>query len=374
MKFKNAVILGEDFTFRKGGFTVENGLFTAFEEDGEGIDLEGSYVIPGLIDIHFHGNSGKDFSVTDFEGLQQIAAYLARKGITSFAPASMTMPESVLEKAYRIAADFRAKQPPKVARIAGINMEGPYFSKEKKGAQAEEYLQLPDADMVERLNAASGGLLKIVCIAPELPGALAFIEKISSRFTVSLAHTNADYDIARRAILAGARQLTHLFNAMPPFLHRQPGVIGAGAEANQVMAELICDGAHVHESAVRGAFAMFSPDRIILISDALSCLGMPEGAYESGGQKIFMKNGAAVLSDGITFAGSTTDLFQCMRKAISFGIRPEDAIKAASANPAKAIGVFEQAGSIAAGKQADFVVCDKAFNLEKCYIGGELIG
>lgn len=370
MKFKNAVILGDDFTFRKGGFTVDNGLFSNFEEAESGIDLEGRYVIPGLIDIHFHGNSGEDFSVTDFNGLTKIAASLARRGVTSFAPASMTMPEAVLMKAYRNAAEFHAKQPEGVARLAGINMEGPYFSKEKKGAQAEEHLMLPDAGMVERLDQASGGLLKIVCIAPELPGALEFIEKISSRFTVSLAHTNADYDIAKMAIDAGARQLTHLFNAMPPLLHRQPGVIGAGAEAHQVMAELICDGAHVHASAVRAAFAMFSADRIILISDALSCLGMPEGVYQSGGQKIFMKNGAAVLSDGVTFAGSTTDLYQCMRKAISFGIRAEDAIKAASANPAKAIGAIDKAGSIAVGKQADFVVCDKEFNLEACYIAG----
>ncbi|QOX64865.1 N-acetylglucosamine-6-phosphate deacetylase [Anoxybacterium hadale] len=370
MKFKNAIILGDDFTFRKGGFTVENGIFASFEETESGIDLEGRYVIPGLIDIHFHGNSGEDFSVTDFDGLTKIAASLARRGITSFAPASMTMPEAVLEKAYRNAAEFHAKQPAGISRLAGINMEGPYFSKEKKGAQAEEYLMLPDVHMVERLDKASGGLLKIVCIAPELPGALDFIEKISSRFTVSLAHTNADYEIAKMAINAGARQLTHLFNAMPPLLHRQPGVIGAGAEAHQVMAELICDGAHVHESAVRAAFAMFSADRIILISDALSCLGMPEGIYESGGQKILMKNGAAVLSDGVTFAGSTTDLYKCMQKAISFGIRAEDAIKAASANPAKAIREEDRVGSIAVGKQADFVVCDKNFNLQECYIDG----
>ena len=373
MKFKNAVILGQDFTFQKGGFTVENGVFSSFEETDEGIDLEGQYVIPGLIDVHFHGNSGEDFSVTDFEGLKRIASYLARNGVTSFAPASMTMPEEVLEKAYRNAAKFSAAAIEGTARIIGINMEGPFFSREKKGAQAEEYLMLPDVDMVERLNATSEGLLKIVCIAPELPGAIEFIEKISPRFTVSLAHTAADYDTAKKAIEAGAKQVTHLFNAMPPLLHRQPGVIGAAAEADQVMAELICDGVHVHESAVRAAFSVFSPDRIILISDALSCLGMAEGVYESGGQKIFMKNGAAVLSDGVTFAGSTTGLFEGMRRAISFGVKAEHAIKAASANPAKAVGAFDRVGSIAVGKQADFIICNKDFAMESCYIGGRKI-
>lgn len=370
MKFKNAVICHDDFTFRTGGFTVSNGMFGSFEEDPDGIDLNGDYVIPGLIDVHFHGNSGEDFSVTDLEGLTKIAGYLAKNGITSFAPASMTMPEATLKAAYENAVRFRDLQTPGTARILGINMEGPYFSREKKGAQAGEHLMLPDHDMFERLFQASDGMLKIVCIAPELPGAIEFIEKIKDRCTVSIAHTAADYETAKKAIDAGATQVTHLYNAMKPFLHREPGVVGAAAEAKQVLAELICDGVHIHESVIRATFAMFSAERIILVSDSLSCLGMPEGAYESGGQKIYMKNGAAVLEDGVTFAGSTTNLFQCMRKAISFGIRPEDAIRAASFNPARALKADKKTGSITPGKSADFVVCDKNFNIKKCYIGG----
>jgi N-acetylglucosamine-6-phosphate deacetylase len=306
MKFKNAVICHDDFAFQAGGFTVNNGAFESFEEDGDGIDLNGDYVIPGLIDVHFHGNSGEDFSTTDLEGLTKIARYLAKNGITSFAPASMTMPEDILKPAYENAVRFRDLQPPGTARILGINMEGPFFSREKKGAQAEEYLMLPDYAMFERLYKASDGLLKIVCVAPELPDALEFIERVKDRCTVSLAHTAADYETAKKAIAAGATQVTHLYNAMMPFLHRAPGVVGAAAESKQVLAELICDGVHIHESVIRATFAMFSAERIILVSDSLLCLGMPEGVYESGGQKIFMKNGAAVLEDGVTFAGSTT--------------------------------------------------------------------
>lgn len=369
MKFKNAVICHDDFTFKAGGFTLNGGVFGSFEEDIDGIDLGGDYVIPGLIDVHFHGNSGEDFSVTDLRGLTKIAGYLAKNGITSFAPASMTMPEAILKPAYENAVRFRDLQPTGTARILGINMEGPFFSRTKKGAQAEEHLMLPDYAMFERLYQASDGLLKIVCIAPELPGALAFIQKVKERCTVSVAHTAADYETAKEAFAAGATQVTHLFNAMMPFLHRAPGVVGAAAESKQVLAELICDGVHVHESVIRAAFAMFSAERIILVSDSLSCLGMPEGVYESGGQKIYVRMGAATLEDG-TFAGSTTNLFQCMRKAISFGIRPEDAIRAASLNPARALNADKKTGSISLGKTADFVICDKDFNIKKCYVGG----
>lgn len=371
MNFKNAVICHDDFTFRSGGLTVNEGVFQSFEEAKDGIDLQGNYVIPGLIDVHFHGNSGEDFSVTDLAGLTKIAGYLAKHGITSFAPASMTMPEEVLKTAYENAVQFRDKQPEGAARILGINMEGPYFSREKKGAQAEEHLMMPDYAMFERLYKASGGLLKIVCVAPELPGAMDFIKKVKDRCTVSIAHTAADYETAVRAIAAGATQVTHLYNAMQPFLHRAPGVIGAAAESNQVLAELICDGAHIHESVIRATFSMFSARRVILVSDSLSCLGMPEGVYESGGQKIHMKKGAAVLEDGVTFAGSTTNLFDCMRKAISFGIKAEDAIRAATINPSRALRAEDKVGSITPGKSADFVICGKDFNLIECYIGGK---
>ncbi len=373
MKFRNAVILGDDFTFRNGGFTVREGVFQSFDEDQKGMDLQGAYVIPGLIDLHLHGGMGEDFSFTDDSGLTGIAGYLARNGVTSFAPASMTLPEATLNKAYKNAVRFRGQQAEGTARLLGINMEGPYFSHEKKGAHEEEYILSPDYSMFRRLYQASGGLLKIVCIAPELPEALEFIEKAKDLCTVSIAHTTADYDTAKNAIAAGATQVTHLYNGMMPFLHRAPGVIGAAAESQGVRAELICDGVHIHESVIRATFSMFTAERIILISDSHPCLGMPEGPCEAGGQKYHIKNGVAVLEDGVTIAGSTNNLFQCMRKAVSFGIKPQDAIRAATINPARALKADKMVGSIALGKYADFVVCGPDFTIKQCYVGGKLV-
>lgn len=373
MKFKNAVIYGDDCQFRRGGFATENGLFQSFADAPDAVDLGGAYVLPGLIDIHIHGAMGEDFSDAEHTGLTKIAEYLAANGITSFAPASMTMPVDKLLSACQAAVNFHKLQPSGVARIMGINLEGPFLSREKRGAQSEEHLVLPDRELFEWLFQAGGGLLKIVCIAPELPGALDLIQLIRRRCTVSMAHTAADYETAKKAIASGVTQVTHLFNGMPPLLHRAPGVIGAAAESASVSAELICDGYHVHESVIRAAFTLFSPERIILISDALSCLGMPDGIYGCGGQTIRKKNGFAVLEDGVTFAGSSANLHQCMKKAISFGIKPEDAIRAATINPARAIGADDEIGSISPGKWADYLICDKEFNIKQCYIGGKLV-
>lgn len=373
LKFRNAVICHDDFTLRTGSFQAGKGVFTSFEEAADSIDLQGAYVIPGLIDIHIHGCAGGDFSTTSLSGLMKIAEYLGRNGITSFVPTSMTLPEETLKTAFETAVKYHELKLSGTARLLGIHMEGPFLSPEKNGAQAPEHLRLPDLEMVERLYEASKGLLKIVCIAPELPGAMDFIRRFKDQCRVSVGHTNADYTSATKAFKAGALQVTHLYNGMLPFLHRAPGVVGAAADSEQVSVELICDGYHVHESVIRAAFSMFSDDRIILVSDSLSCLGMPEGVYESGGMKVCRKNGFAVLDDGVTFAGSDTNLFQCMRKAISFGIRPEHAIKAATINPAKAVGADDRVGSISLGKAADFVVCDRDFNIRQCYIGGNRV-
>ncbi len=373
MKIINGKVFCPNFAFHKRDVHVRNGYFAHKAEDSIVLDAEGCYVLPGMIDVHLHGNSGYDFSNGDEEGLDRISEYLALHGITSFVITSMTLPYETLKKAYKNAADFKKKERTDTARLLGINMEGPFFSAEKKGAQAEQYLRLPDIEMVKRLNEAAEGLLRIACIAPELPGAMEFIREISKLCTVSVAHTAAEYDTAVKAFKEGAAQLTHLFNAMPPLLHRSPGVIGAAAETKNVKAELICDGIHVHESAVRAAFQMFGADRILLISDSLCVCGGDEKAYEFGGHLISVKDGAAVLEDGVTLAGSATDLFSCVKKAMDFGIVPEDAIRAATWNPAEAIGALDYVGSIEEGKLADFLICDKDFSLKAVYIGGNLV-
>ena len=267
---------------------------------------------------------------------------------------------------------LKKEQPAGCARIMGIQMEGPFFSEKKKGAQNGAYLRNPDFDAFLKLYEGCEGLVRIADVAPELPGAAEFVEKAKAYCTVSVAHTDANYDEAKAAFDAGATHLTHLYNAMPGIHHRNPGVIPAAVENSAVRAELICDGLHVHPASVRLAFSMFGAKRMVLISDSLRCCGMPDGQYELGGQDVFLKGGVARLADG-TIAGSATNLFQCMQKAISFGIAPEDAVRAASWNPACAIGAEKEIGSIEEGKLADFVVCGEDFSIQQVYIGGEAL-
>lgn len=372
MNFKNAMLYTEEFRFVPGAFSVEDGKFANVlgEPQADAVDLHGAYVIPGLIDVHNHGNSGADFSDGDYDGLVKMAEYLARNGVTSFAPASMTLPYDVLAKAFATARRLADEAPEGASALRGIQMEGPFFSEKKKGAQNGAYLRDPDFAAFSKLYHDCGGLVRIVDVAPELPGACEFIRQAKELCTVSIAHTDANYDEARAAVEAGVTHLTHLFNAMPALHHRKPGVIGAAAEADQVSAEIISDGQHIHPSAVRLAFRLFGAERMVLISDALRCCGMPDGEYELGGQAVFLKGGIARLADG-TIAGSATNLYDCMLRAISFGIAKEDAVRAATWNPARQIGCLDVVGSIADGKRADFVVCDENLTRKAVWLAGK---
>lgn len=376
MFYKNARIFCEDQTFRTGAFEVtEEGTFGRILPESvpaDAIDLRGATVIPGLVDVHIHGAMGSDFSDGDYEGLVSMCRYLAEEGITSVAPASMTLPYDVLEKAFANGRKVADDRPDGCARLVGAQMEGPYFSEKKKGAQNGAYLKTPDFEGFKALYDGCNGLIRIVDLAPELPGAEEFIEKAKKLCTVSVAHTDAGYDDAAMAFKAGATHLTHLYNAMPPIHHRNPGVIPAAAENKNVRAELICDGLHAHPSSVRLAFTMFGADRIVLVSDALRCCGLPDGEYELGGQSAFLKGGIAKLADG-TIAGSATNLFKCMRLAMEFGIPEENAVRAASYNPACALGLQDKIGTISTGKHADFVVCSADYAEKTVYIGGKAI-
>ena len=376
MFYKNARIFCSDFQFRIGGFEVtEDGKFGAVLSESipaDAIDLGGATVIPGLCDVHNHGNSGEDFSDGNYDGLVKIARYLAKEGVTAFAPASMTLPYDVLEKAFATGKKLADAQPADCSRIMGIQMEGPYFSEKKKGAQNGAYLKTPDYEGFKKLYDSCDGLVRIVDLAPELAGSAEFVEKASKLCTVSVAHTDSDYDHAKAAFDAGATHLTHLYNGMPGIHHRNPGVIPAAAENPHVRAEIICDGLHIHPASVRLAFAMFGAERMIIISDALRCCGMPDGEYELGGQQVFLAGGIAKLSDG-TIAGSATNLFECMRRAMTFGIPEEDAVRAASYNPACSLGAENKIGSIETGKFADFIVCNRDYSEKTVYLGGKAI-
>ena len=370
MRYENGWIFA-DGRFVRGGFSVENGRFAHVLEDvpGPAEDLDGALVIPGLVDIHVHGCAGADFSDGDYAGLVRMARYLARRGVTSFAPASMTLPYDALDKAFRAAARLRREGLADGARLMGIQMEGPFLSREKRGSQNPAYLRLPDWDRFLRLYNAAEGLLRIVDVAPELPGAVEFTRCASEKCRVSVAHTAAGYDQAAAVFDAGATHLTHLFNAMSGIHHRHPGPIGAASERENVTAELICDGIHVHPSAVRMAFRLF-PGRICLISDALRCCGMADGSYSLGGQEILLSGGVARLTGG-AIAGSAADLYQCMRRAVSFGIPREQAVWAATALPAQVIGRESETGAIADGRAADFVICGGELEPEAVYLDGK---
>lgn len=370
MRYENGWIFA-DGRFVRGGFSVENGRFAHVLEDvpGPAEDLDGALVIPGLVDIHVHGCAGADFSDGDYAGLVRMARYLARRGVTSFAPASMTLPYDALDKAFHATARLRREGLADGARLMGIQMEGPFLSREKRGSQNPAYLRLPDWDRFLRLYDAAEGLLRIVDVAPELPGAVEFTRRASEKCRVSVAHTAAGYDQAAAVFDAGATHLTHLFNAMSGIHHRHPGPIGAASERENVTAELICDGIHVHPSAVRMAFRLF-PGRICLISDALRCCGMADGSYSLGGQEILLSGGVARLTGG-AIAGSAADLYQCMRRAVSFGIPREQAVWAATALPARVIGRESETGAIADGRAADFVICGGELEPEAVYLGGK---
>ena len=375
MFYTNARIF-VDGAFHLGAFEVVDGKFGAILPENvpaDAIDLGGATVIPGLIEVHSHGAAGYDFSDGDYEGLVEMAKFYLSCGVTSFAPASMTLPYDVLEKAFATARRIVDEQPEGCSRLRGIQMEGPYFSYAKRGAQNPDYLKNPDFEGFKALYEGCGGLVRIVDVAPELPGAAEFVEKASKLCTVSIAHTDSDYNHAKAAVDAGVTHLTHLYNAMPSIHHRNPGVIPAAVENEKVQAEIICDGYHIHPASVRLAFAMFK-NRMILVSDSGRCAGQPEGyQFDLGGQMAEIRGGVAKLVGSETIACSASNMWDCLRNTISWNVPEEEAVRAATYNPAKALGADDKIGSIETGKYADFVITNADYSEKRVFIGGKEI-
>lgn len=351
--------------FQKKDIYIDSGKsFCDEPEAGDGniIDAEGFYVIPGLVDIHTHGCMGHDFCDADENGLRAIAAYQHNTGVTSFLPTSMTLPEERLARIF--AAAGSVPDDGLHAWVAGINMEGPFVAMEKRGAQNPAYVMDPHEEMLARLMKEAAVPVRLMTLAPELPGAMDLIRRFHDKLHISLGHSAAAYEDAAKAFELGADHITHLYNAMLPFAHREPGIIGAGAERRDVFAELICDGLHVHPSAVRASFAMFGPDRIVLISDSMRAAGLEDGVSELGGQTVYKRGFRAALKDG-TLAGSVSNLMVCLRQAVAFGIPLEDAVMAASYNPARSIGLAGRIGVIRPGARGDAVLLDRKLDIIK---------
>ena len=384
----------------------------------ETLDAHGGFVVPGLFDIHTHGAYGADFSDADFSDrnvlndihecsihecsihecsnykcnefdvdsfplnspLFRLSRYYLSQGVTSFLATTMTLCAEELFAAMhsidvfcRMRAEFIKRTPKRLHHLAGakcigINLEGPFLSSSKRGSQAECNLLAPDAALFHQLNAASGGRIKLVTVAPELPDAFEFIRSVSGCCTVSEGHSAADYNTAIAAFRAGASHVTHIFNGMNDCLHRSPGIAGAAADLG-IPVELICDGLHVHPAVVRGVFRVFGK-KTCLISDSLRCAGMPDGRYSLGGQEFVLSDGCAALADG-TLAGSAISLADAVRNAVSFGISPSDAFFAASYAPFASVFGDSAPFGLECGRAADLAVFDANLNLKAVFMDGE---
>jgi len=379
MIITNGNVFCDDGVFRKCDIETRNGIITAIGEnltnnEGGLIDAKDCYVIPGIVDIHTHGAMGADFCDGTSEAIDTIAKHQLKNGITSFLGTTITLPESQLveicgtARAHVNNADTSETDK---AVMRGVHLEGSFFSMERRGAHIPEYLVDPSIPMFDRLNDATGDNVCVVAVAPELPGALEFITYASKNHSVSLAHSAAGYDTAYEGFKAGASHVTHLFNGMSPFSHRDPGLVGAAFDYGAYV-ELISDGIHIHPAVVRAVFKMFDEDKICLISDSMRACGLSDGQYDLGGQAVTVVGRKVSLPDG-TLAGSATNLTDCMRTAVDFGIPLTKTLKAATINPAKSAGIDKEIGSLTVGKRADILVTDKDLNIINIIFGGEQV-
>lgn len=365
------------FHFEPGTIVIDNDRIISVNTCGEEELTEEQreqYILPGLVDIHFHGCAGHDFCDGTIEAMCAVASYELAHGITSICPATMTLPIRQIHDICATCAEAVAHEKlmggiPLGEVLRGIYLEGPFISMEKRGAQNPEYIHKPDIELLYKLQHAAQGLIRIVTIAPETEGAPECIRDGTGDFRFSIAHTCADYETARKAIEEGVAHVTHLYNAMPPFMHREPGVIGAAAESDKVTVELICDGFHIHPSVVRNTFRLFGAERIVLVSDSMMAVGMGDGIYKLGGQDVQVRDGLAMFADG-TLAGSVMNLYDCMLTAIRMGVPREAAIRAVTCNPARAIGIDGECGILRAGSRADIIVADGELGLREVIKSG----
>ena len=362
MKIINAKVYTEAGIFEEKDVYTDGELIAEKSGDDQVLDAKGCYLIPGLTDIHFHGCVGHDFCDGTHESIEAMAVYEASQGVTTIVPATMTLGRDTLKKICEAAGSYKSE---KGAILCGINMEGPFIAMERKGAQNGDFVHKPDAEMFRELNKASGGIVKLLAIAPEVEGAKECIEELKDEVVLSVAHTMADYEQAKEAFEHGVHHVTHLYNAMAGLSHRKPGVVGAAADDEHVEAEMICDGVHIHPATVRQTFKMFGDNRIIMISDSMEATGMPDGQYTLGGLDVKVVGRLATLVSDGAIAGSATNLMDCMRTVVKKMDLPlETAVACATINPARSLGVEEQYGSLEAGKKAHVVLLDQDLELK----------
>ena len=344
--------------------------------EGPGIvlDVGDAKVMPGMIDLHIHGFRGNDVLAGDLDGLADMAWHLAQEGVTAFQPTSAAAPPEVIERAIRAVRDFTVG-PIRGARSLGLHMEGPFLSPEHKGAMPEEHLMSPDPALLGRWLDLSCGTIRQVTLAPELPGALDAVRRlVADGITASAGHTGATYEEMLGGFDAGISLVTHTFNAMRGFHHREPGAVGAALLAPGVYCELILDLVHVHEAAARVLLAAKGADWVCLVTDAIAAAGLPAGKYKFLGREVTVDEKGRCLLPGGTLAGSTAVLRNCLRNFVeSLGVPFGVALRAVTVNPAKVSGTWSRKGSLELGKDADVAVLDDSFNIMYCMVGGEML-
>ncbi|MCL5260070.1 MAG: N-acetylglucosamine-6-phosphate deacetylase [Gammaproteobacteria bacterium] len=335
------------------------------------------HVLPGFIDIHIHGAAGSDILDTDTSNLTNISTALVKEGVTSFLPTTMTVETAIIDKALAIIFAYKQKQNTQKivgAEIVGINLEGPFISAKKAGAQQITRCLIPDINLFKHWQNLAPGLIKIVSIAPELENAIPFMQYLySQNICAAFAHSDADYEIGLKAIAVHLNHVTHIFNAMRGINHREPNAITALLLDDAVTIELIADGIHIHPAVLKLVLKIKGAERVILISDAMRAKGLGDGEFELGGQKVFVKNGAAKLPNG-TLAGSILTMDQALRNIIKYtNCTLGEAIKMVSENPAKKLKIFDRKGSIAIGKDADLTVLNENLEVMLTICRGEIV-
>lgn len=373
MILKNGYTVNENFELVKADVAISGERISKIGENlsGDDIrDMSGKYILPGFVDTHVHGGAGQksgekgaDYGIfTEFEATQ---------GVTSIAVTTSSSELSVLEETFREIK--KASENRKGAKICGIHAEGPFINKKYKGAMIEENIIPFDIKKLDLLKEASGGLLKIITIAPENEGAEDFIKHcVSNGITVSLGHTDSDFETTLKAFFCGATRITHTFNAMRPLNHREPGILGAALTVPTVKCELICDYVHLHPATIKMVYNIKGADNIIMVSDTGKSAGLDVTEFESDGQMRYIKDGVVRLADG-TIAGSARSLRYGVKNLAKDGIPLSDIAKMASKNPAESIGIYEETGSLKAGKLADIVVLDEEFEVVETYINGKRV-
>ncbi|TVY05398.1 N-acetylglucosamine-6-phosphate deacetylase [Paenibacillus cremeus] len=339
---------------------VETGPSSLPAGNDELVNGNGHLLIPGMIDVHIHGANGFDMMDGTEESIQQVSQACAATGCTSFLVTSVS--STIEDLLAMIRSVKRVIGHEAGARIAGIHLEGPYLNKARKGMQNEKFLRHPDVKEIQEIFEEANGLIRMVTIAPELPGAMELISFLKKQgVIVSVAHSDATYDEAKQAFAAGASHVTHCFNGMRPIHHRDPGLVVAAFEEAHVSLQAIVDGIHLHPAIIRLMHRLKGPDGIVLITDALQAMGLGDGSYMFGGHHVKVTDGVARLEDG-TLASSTVTMNEALRLTIEYGISLADAVQMASTTPAHILGL-EARGRIAAGLDADLVLLDDQFNV-----------